>query len=268
MGQSAGAWCTAEEICFALPDPRHRYAGVRLLQHAGLPEHRLGFARDGDGTWRLALPRPPVWRIEYKLELRYHDGGVEPVCDPHNPRRVGGDFGESSVLLCPGYTPPRWRHQPAAPGDWRELALPAPALRTTVHARVWSPRETTDRILLAHDGAGYERWAQLSRYSGAMIAAGTVSAHHVVLLDAPDRLEWYSASPAYAWALAADVLPRLWAALGGNRPVVGVGASLGALAMLHAQRRYPGCFAGLFLQSGSFFQPRHDRQESGFRRWL
>ena len=52
------------------------------------------------------------------------------------------------------------------------------------------------------------------------------------------------------------------------RSAVGMGASLGALAMLHAQRRYPKAFDGLFLQSGSFFQPRFDRQESGFRRYL
>lgn len=50
--------------------------------------------------------------------------------------------------------------------------------------------------------------------------------------------------------------------------MVGAGASLGALAMLHAQRRHPERFAALFLQSGSFFQPRFDRQESGFRRYL
>jgi enterochelin esterase family protein len=37
--------------------------------------------------------------------------------------------------------------------------------------------------------------------------------------------------------------------------------------MLHAQRRAPKRFAGLFLQSGSFFQPRLDPQESGFARW-
>lgn len=268
MGQPAGAWCTAEEIRFALPDPGRRYAGVRLLQQVGLPPHRLEFARADDGTWSLALPRPPAWRIEYKLELRHHDGGVEHVCDPHNPRRAGGDSGDSSVLLCPGYTPPAWPHRPGAPGDRRQLTLPVPALRTTLHPCVWSPREPTDRILLAHDGSAYERWAGLTRYSGAMIAGGAVPAHHVVLLDAPDRLEWYSASPAYAWALAADLIPRLWSVLGGTRPVVGVGASLGALAMLHAQRRYPRCFGGLFLQSGSFFQPRHDRQESAFRRWL
>jgi enterochelin esterase family protein len=64
------------------------------------------------------------------------------------------------------------------------------------------------------------------------------------------------------------VLPTLTAELGTDGPVVGAGASLGALAMLHAQRRHPQHFAGLFLPSGSFFQPRHDRQESGFRRYL
>jgi enterochelin esterase-like enzyme len=66
----------------------------------------------------------------------------------------------------------------------------------------------------------------------------------------------------------ADVLPRVWAELGTTRPVVGMGASLGGLAMLHAQRRYPAAFAGLFLQSGSFFLPRYDRMESKFRRYL
>ena len=46
-----------------------------------------------------------------------------------------------------------------------------------------------------------------------------------------------------------------------------MGASLGGLAMLHAQRRFPDAFAGLFLQSGSFFMPRFDSQESGFVRY-
>jgi enterochelin esterase family protein len=50
-------------------------------------------------------------------------------------------------------------------------------------------------------------------------------------------------------------------------PVVGMGASLGGLAMLHAARRHPGAFGGLFLQSASFFTPRLDPQESGFPRF-
>ena len=41
-----------------------------------------------------------------------------------------------------------------------------------------------------------------------------------------------------------------------------MGASLGGLAMLHAQRRFPRTFGALFLQSGSFFMPRYDAHES------
>jgi enterochelin esterase family protein len=37
--------------------------------------------------------------------------------------------------------------------------------------------------------------------------------------------------------------------------------------MLHAQRRFPRALGPLFLQSGSFFMPRHDAQESGFERY-
>ena len=43
-----------------------------------------------------------------------------------------------------------------------------------------------------------------------------------------------------------------------------MGASLGALAMLHAHCRYPDTFDALFLQSGSFFLPRFDSHERWF----
>jgi enterochelin esterase family protein len=46
-----------------------------------------------------------------------------------------------------------------------------------------------------------------------------------------------------------------------------MGASLGGLAMLHVHRRYPATFGGLYLQSGSFFRMRYDKQESGFPRF-
>ena len=46
---------------------------------------------------------------------------------------------------------------------------------------------------------------------------------------------------------------------------IGMGASLGGLAMLHAHCRDPDAFDALFLQSGSFFCPRFDSQERGFR---
>jgi enterochelin esterase family protein len=37
--------------------------------------------------------------------------------------------------------------------------------------------------------------------------------------------------------------------------------------MLHAHRQHPGTFAALLLQSGSFFTPDLDPQESGFSRF-
>ncbi|BCY07978.1 esterase family protein [Actinoplanes sp. L3-i22] len=142
-------------------------------------------------------------------------------------------------------------------GRWRRIRLPLPALRATITARVWSPGPDTDRLVIAHDGPDY---------AGLAEHAALANDYHLALLPAEHRDEWYSACPAYAKALGLEILPRLRARLGARR-AVGAGVSLGALAMLHAQRSHPAGFAGLFLQSGSFFQPRHDRQESGFARW-
>jgi enterochelin esterase family protein len=73
-------------------------------------------------------------------------------------------------------------------------------------------------------------------------------------------METYSASARFARSLADEL-----ASLPGRR--VGVGASLGALALLHVHRVHDGAFAGLFLQSGSYFRRRTDRQEAGFARF-
>ena len=63
-------------------------------------------------------------------------------------------------------------------------------------------------------------------------------------------------------ALADEILPALPAA-----PVrIGLGASLGALALFHAHRRYPDTFDALFLQSGSFFR-RAESYERNFPRY-
>ena len=86
------------------------------------------------------------------------------------------------------------------------------------------------------------------------------------LLGPGHRDERYSADGAYTRALCLAVLPRLRAEVA-TSTVVGVGASLGALAMLHAQRQNHGCLDALFLQSGSFFHPRHDAHERRFERY-
>jgi enterochelin esterase-like enzyme len=250
-----------EELRFRFADPDRRLAGVRLWQRIGLSPVEFGYD-EAAGEWTLTVARPAAWRIEYLLELRGPDGSTELVCDPANERRVGGAFGDKSVIEFPDYVEPAWLRAPAAEGHWRELAIAAPPLGGDVWSRVWSPDRPTDLVLVAHDGPEYDKLAALGQYSAALIAAGTLPPHHLVLLAPGERNEWYSANPAYVETLVDVVIPRL-----STRPVVAMGASLGALALLHAHHQRPGAFAGLFLQSGSFFLPRFDPQERGFSQY-
>jgi enterochelin esterase-like enzyme len=267
MEPAAGPSCAEGTLTFHFPDPDKQLLGVRLQQGVGIPGELLGFAHAG-AAWELTVPRPPVWRLEYQFELHHADGGVEFVRDPANPRRVGGAFGDKSVLACPEYREPEWLTWDGPEESTRDFTVTAPGLHADVNVHVWSPATPTDRVVVAHDGPEYDKFASLTQYCAAMVRAGRVAPFHLVLLAPGDRNEWYSANPAYARALTTNVLPRVRAELGTDRPVVGVGASLGALAMLHAHRRHPDVFAGLFLQSGSFFRPSYDGHESSFQRYL
>ena len=68
---------------------------MRLCSDLPLSEGRRAYARH-DGEWRLELAPPPVARLEYQLEVVYRDGDNERVCDPGNPHRAAGAFGEKS----------------------------------------------------------------------------------------------------------------------------------------------------------------------------
>jgi enterochelin esterase-like enzyme len=240
-------------LTFRFADPDGRYAAVRLCSDLHGPRD---FSRDGH-DWVLTIDAP-VERLEYQLELEHADGSTETVLDPANPHRAPGAFGEKSAMLTPEYEPPAWLNADAVEGRFHELSVRARGLGTEMQVRIWDGGGSP--LLVAHDGPEYDRLASLTRYSGAMIAAGALPPHRVALLAPGDRDEWYSASGRYARALASDVLPAL-------HPVdpIGMGASLGALAMLHAHVRRP--FAGLFLQSGSFFVMRHDAHEHRFSRF-
>lgn len=261
------AECRDGVLAFRYPDPDKRLAGVRLQQAVGIPGHLLDFAVE-DGQWILTVPRPPVARLEYQFELRHPDGAAEWVCDPANPRRSPGAFGDKSELVCAEYATPPWLTWDGPEESTQDFTVVAPELDATIGVHVWSPATRTDRVVIAHDGPEFDRFASLTQYCAAMVRAGRVAPFHLVLLSPGDRNEWYSANPRYARALVTNVLPRVRAELGTDAPVVGMGASLGALAMLHAQRRHPAFFAGLFLQSGSFFRPNYDGHESGFQRYL
>nr|WP_225953524.1 alpha/beta hydrolase-fold protein [Kibdelosporangium phytohabitans] len=117
-------------------------------------------------------------------------------------------------------------------------------------------------LLVANDGPEYDRLAGLTRF-----ATWFDIPHRVALLQPGDRDDEYSGNPEYVRTLARDLLPAVRDLVPVEKPVVGMGASLGGLAMLHAHRRRPSLFGGLFLQSGSFFDRRLDPQESGYSRF-
>jgi len=253
-------------VLLRLADPDERYSAVRLRSDLAT----LDYDRVGE-EWTLDVGAAPVTRLEYELELVSADGGSECVCDPGNPLRAPGAFGEKSVVLLEPYEPPAWLGEPQVEGAERELTAPGRGLGKDVGVRLWSPADAKDAdalpLLVANDGPEYAELAGLTGYCAAMIASGALPPHRVVLLAPGARDEWYSASPLYAGALVRGVLPAVAAEVAVRGAPVAVGASLGALAMLHALHRHPGAFAGLFLQSGSFFVARHDSQERGFSRW-
>jgi enterochelin esterase-like enzyme len=140
-------------------------------------------------------------------------------------------------------------------------------LSRDLDVRVWSPRGGELPLLVAHDGPEYAERASLTRYAATTIESGALPPFRVALLPPGNRDEWYSASAWYGRALCRRIIPALREQVAVAGRPVGMGPSLGALAMLQAHRAWPGTFAGLFLQSGSFFVPRFDRHESRFARY-
>jgi enterochelin esterase-like enzyme len=250
---------------FRVLDPAHRLTGVRLRPDVRVAGD-LDFRRSGD-AWELAIDRPPVSRMEYLLELRHPDGGTQTVPDPGNPRQVAGAFGAKSVLEFPSYAPPGWLTAPAGPGRSQAFDVPAPALDGAIPVRTWSPADAPDDeplpLLLVHDGPEYDALASLTRYLSAGVAGAWLPRLRAALLGPGPRDSWYSANGRYARALRLAVIPALASRLASTIRV-GMGTSLGGLAMLHAHRRYPDAFDALFLQSGSFFTDRFDRHERRF----
>jgi enterochelin esterase-like enzyme len=245
------------ELVFRLPDPDRRYTTVRM--HSDLPGGARALARRG-GSWAVRFDRPPVDRLEYQFEVVHPDGGSEWICDPTNGDRASGAFGEKSVLTLPEYSPPGWLEEDAVDGSREEVDAGG------LHATLWTPSGADGPLplMLANDGPEYDELSSLTHWAGVMVARGELPPFRIALLHPGQRDEEYSASATYSRRLVTGLVREL--AEGEHRPAA-MGASLGGLAMLHAQRRYPGVFGGLFLQSASFFDPRHDAHESGFSRY-
>lgn len=200
---------------------------------------------------------PDVARFEYQFELIDTQGGSEWIADPANPKTASGPWGDKSVWEEPGYEPPEWIGAEPV-GAAEPVTIPTRLLRAELPAVLWAHPDAGDRspLLIAHDGPEYAEHSSLLTY------LGTLPPLRAALIAPVDRDETYSASARYSRALAEEILPWL-----GPAPLrLGLGASLGALALFHAHRRHPDSFDGLFLQSGSFFR-RADAHERNFPRY-
>jgi enterochelin esterase-like enzyme len=217
-----------------------------------------------NGAWRLDFPRPDADRLEYLIGV---DGGFRT--DPSNPLRAAGPFGDKSVIEWPEYARPYWLDSIADAGPVREIELRCRRLVARVNVILYAtpePPAADAPLIVAHDGPEYAQYSGLTRFLDAMSWEERIPPLRAALIQPVDRNETYSASALYAGALVRELLPEI-TKLAPHGRRIGVGASLGALAMLHVHRRHPRSFDGLLLQSGSFFRQRSDKQESQFGRY-
>lgn len=265
-----------DAVLFRIVDEHEALSRVRLNQEIKRPRLGPDFLFDKTTkTWSLRFPRPNADRIEYMFVLTHTDGGEEWIPDPANPARAGGPFGDKSVIEFPGYEAPSWiEAPPVAPEDIHETGIRSRTLRATLRTQIWSSKSgNLDEplpLLVAHDGPEYNELSDLLKLLQLRTTDGTLPPMRVALIAPHDRDQTYSASAAYARALSYEILPaldKLAPTPHGRAMRAGMGASLGGLSMLHVHRNNPATFGALFLQSGSYFRQRYDKQESGFVRF-
>jgi enterochelin esterase-like enzyme len=274
----AAGWAAAATVSGPLVDQRSGAVTFVVADDADARPRRVwyhlrefgddaSFHRVGD-HWVARIPPPPVDRIEYLLVVRFPDGRESMVLDPANPHRVAGVFGDHSVLELPGYHPPPWSGSTTPPWTAQVLAVGAPMAALDVRGELLTPpgfsRADPLPLLVVHDGPEYVRLARLLDYLHWLTDIDDSLVCRVLALQPVRRDLAYAGSAGYTATLVDQALPRAREAASTVGPLVGLGASLGALALAHAAASHPGTFAGLVCQSGSFFRPEFDAHERGW----
>jgi enterochelin esterase family protein len=241
---------------------RYRDAGaerVSVVQEVATPRTGPALSKMRTGVWEATFARPEVDRFEYRFEVTRPDGHRETILDPSNPLRAPGAFGERSVIEFPDYRPPEWLDSDPPAGEVNEIDVPSAVLGglqpTILWAAAGTAPEATLPLLVALDGAEFASFSGLLRMLDAEIASGRLPPMRAVLCHPTRRDAHYTASPEFAGYLAEELIPavsELVSVAPERRFRVGLGASLGGLAILHAHR-HGDMFGALFCQSSSFF---------------
>ncbi len=215
------------------------------------------FSRMGDSpVWQLTIDLPATARVEYKLSVK-RAGRRRLVLDPLNPRRARDPFGTNSLVTGPAYVRPAWSlpDPGVANGTMHpiELATTVFGDERTIHLyRAAGSAEGPLPLLIAHDGSEYAEYAALTTVLDNLISREEIPPLACVLTNPGDRLVEYTADERHQAHLVEDVLPAVSGHIEIGPQRVAMGASLGAVASLHAAWRHQGFWNGLILHSGSF----------------
>ncbi len=216
--------------------------------------------RLGEEFWYLIVDLPERSRIEYKFEVEV-DGDRRLLMDPLNPRIARDPFGANSVCHGAGYETPLWAlpDSEARPGTIDALTVDSATFGRQAEVRLYMParfrRNRRYPLLVVHDGDDFLRFAALGTVLDNLIHRLELAPMIVAFTQSPDRLREYAADERHPTFLADELLPRLeekFPLVAGADARGLVGASLGAVAALHAAWVRPKCFGRLFLASGSF----------------
>lgn len=205
--------------------------------------------------WTLTLALPAEARIEYRLRVTTADG-TRDLIDRLNPEVARNPFGTNSIVAGPGYVRPEWsRRRP----DVLSGALDPLDMENTVFgddrtAFLYTPSSGIDAdtpLLVAHDGSEYFEYAELGVVIDNLIADGVIPPLAVALTNPRERFVEYTGHALHAKHVVEDLLPRVAREVETGRTII-MGASLGAVASLHAAWAFPGVFDAAILHSGSF----------------
>jgi len=227
----------------------------------------------GGGWWEAGFERPPVDRFEYRFEVARPPDHYELILDPANALRAPGAFGERSVIEFPDYEPPAWLITGPEQGETQELDVPSTLLGDAQPTIIWSAAGTDPTtplpLLVVLDGWEFARFSGLLHLLDAKVAAGRLPPMRAALCHPTHRDDHYAASGDFAAYLADELIPAVGdlVAIGPEQNHrIGLGASLGGLALLHAHRSRPELFGGLLLQSASFLHHGYVIDGANFQR--